>query len=383
MSTSLRHSSKATYYQEMVTIEMCTIFSHQALTRTFDISPCLPVYGARRWALYCKGKAAKPLGLKENLAGSHWRSSHPPGCTHWRFCDCLLNRPVTSLYDFRTRLLKACECTYEGPLEHYLSCEITRDLSPVYYPRTKHCAEEYFRTYGFWDVPHRSTPMKPNKQSKTTNTRLSKDDCDSKTKPDFHLHYRGIMGSLGYLITMTRPDLAWSYLEISKYVQFPGKTIMDALQLNTSSNIFVTLWNCQSPTPVALAKQTNCGDGSTQIALATLILVALTPVTSSWWIVDPFLDNVSLSTCEAEFVAASQAGQEVIYLLETLSNFGYKCRYRPSINRVCCRNIWKKTHRLHDPDKLSVENSLSFFRVEYQLSYWFDWPRKPVPWLLR
>jgi len=28
-------------------------------------------------------------------------------------------------------------------------------------------------------------------------------------------------------------------------------------------------------------------------------------------------DNVSLSTCEAEFVAASQAGQEAIYLRET------------------------------------------------------------------
>jgi len=33
--------------------------------------------------------------------------------------------------------------------------------------------------------------------------------------------------------------------------------------------------------------------------------------------------NVSLSTWEAEFVAASQAGQEVLYLQETLANFGF------------------------------------------------------------
>jgi len=32
---------------------------------------------------------------------------------------------------------------------------------------------------------------------------------------------------------------------------------------------------------------------------------------------------VSLSTSEAEFVAASLAGQEAIYLRETLSNFGF------------------------------------------------------------
>ena len=34
-------------------------------------------------------------------------------------------------------------------------------------------------------------------------------------------------------------------------------------------------------------------------------------------------DNVSLSTSEAEFVAASQAAQEVVYLRETLRDFGY------------------------------------------------------------
>jgi len=34
-------------------------------------------------------------------------------------------------------------------------------------------------------------------------------------------------------------------------------------------------------------------------------------------------DNVSHSTSKAEFVAASQAAQEVVYLHETLRNFGY------------------------------------------------------------
>jgi len=34
-------------------------------------------------------------------------------------------------------------------------------------------------------------------------------------------------------------------------------------------------------------------------------------------------DNVSLSTSEAEFVAASLAGQEAIYLRETLTYFGF------------------------------------------------------------
>jgi hypothetical protein len=35
-------------------------------------------------------------------------------------------------------------------------------------------------------------------------------------------------------------------------------------------------------------------------------------------------DNVSLSTSDAEFVAASQAGQEALNLRKTLKNFGYQ-----------------------------------------------------------
>jgi len=56
------------------------------------------------------------------------------------------------------------------------------------------------------------------------NTRLNKYDCDKNHTPDFHRLYRGIVGSLRYLVTMT--DLAWAYSELSKYVQFPGKNYM-------------------------------------------------------------------------------------------------------------------------------------------------------------
>jgi len=62
------------------------------------------------------------------------------------------------------------------------------------------------------------------------NTRLNKDVYYKNLAPDFHRRYRGIVGSLGYLVTMTRPDLAWAYSELSKYVQFPGKNHMLAAE---------------------------------------------------------------------------------------------------------------------------------------------------------
>ena len=111
------------------------------------------------------------------------------------------NRPVFDA--FHKRLLEAFEGTYECPLEHYLGCEVARD--PVAGTTTlskKHYAEEILRSHGFWDIPPRNTHIKPN-------SHLSKDHCDPNPKQDFHRRYRGIVGSLGYLITMmTRP---WSY----------------------------------------------------------------------------------------------------------------------------------------------------------------------------
>ena len=105
------------------------------------------------------------------------------------------NRPV--LDDFRKRPLEAFEGTYEGPLQHYLGCEIARDhITSTTTLSQKHYAEEILRSCGFWDILPRNTPMKPN-------TRLSKDDCDPNPQPDFHRRYRGIVGSLGYLVTMS------------------------------------------------------------------------------------------------------------------------------------------------------------------------------------
>ena len=112
----------------------------------------------------------------------------------------------------------------EGTLPHYLGCGVTRDMdkSTTYLSQT-HYAEEILLTSNFWNATPCLTPMQPN-------TRLNKDDCDKNPTPDFHRRYRGIVGSLGYLVTITRPDLAWAYYELSKYVQFPAKNHMLAAE---------------------------------------------------------------------------------------------------------------------------------------------------------
>jgi len=112
------------------------------------------------------------------------------------------------------------------------------------------------------------------------NIRLSKDDCDPNPNPDFYRRYRGIVGSLGYLITMTRPDLAWSYSELSKYVYFPGVAHMEASEqalqylLDTWNESIAYTRGSRNPNDTM-----NSGAGLTQIWLATLIHAAHTLAT--------------------------------------------------------------------------------------------------------
>ena len=51
---------------------------------------------------------------------------------------------------FRARLLDAFEGTNEGALQHYLGCEVTRDiLKGTTYLSQTHYAKEILRTYNF------------------------------------------------------------------------------------------------------------------------------------------------------------------------------------------------------------------------------------------
>ena len=83
-------------------------------------------------------------------------------------------------------------------------CEVTRDMDKgTTYLSQTHYAEEMLCTHNFWNATPRLTLMQPN-------ARLNKDDCDKNPAPDFHRRYRGIVGtgSIGYLVTMKRPNLA-------------------------------------------------------------------------------------------------------------------------------------------------------------------------------
>jgi hypothetical protein len=112
--------------------------------------------------------------------------------------------------------LIAADCA----IQTYLGCEIEHDmLNGTTTLSQKHYAEDILLTYDFWGSLPLATLLPPH-------TLLSKDDCDPAPERVFHLIYHGIVGSLDYLVNMTRPDLVFAYSELSKYVQHPDKSLM-------------------------------------------------------------------------------------------------------------------------------------------------------------
>ena len=128
-------------------------------------------------------------------------------------------------------------------------------------------------------------------------------------------------------MNMRRPDLAWSYSELSKYVQSPGKdhtdaanhvlrylrgTFDQAIIYQQSHDMASVLWGWVDSDWAADLDSRRSHTG---------YVLMMTGGTVSWK--SRRQDCVSLSTSEAELVAASQCGQEVLYLREILSDFGY------------------------------------------------------------
>ena len=89
---------------------------------------------------------------------------------------------------------------YEEPLHIYLGCAITRDLDAGTTSLLQaHYIEHVCQKHGQWNVTPPKTPMLPD-------TRFTVDNCpEGYVDLQFHAQYRSIVGSLGWIVGMTRP----------------------------------------------------------------------------------------------------------------------------------------------------------------------------------
>jgi hypothetical protein len=180
--------------------------------------------------------------------------------------------------------------------------------------------EEVLRTYDVWDYHPSSTVLPPN-------LRLRKEDCDLSPDPVFHSRYRGIVGSLGYLVNTTRTDLAFAYSELSKYVQFPGKLNMTAadhvlryLHDTYEKGILFSRGVKHANLLWGWVDADWAGDTDTRRSHTGFVLM-FNGGPIRWK--SRRQDSAALSTSETEYMAASEGGKEVVYIRAILHDFGF------------------------------------------------------------
>ena len=131
-----------------------------------------------------------------------------------------------------------------------------------------------------------------------------------------NIPYRSALGSLMYLATCTRPDLAAVVSELSKFSQNPGtkhpegvkrvlryvsSTVRDGLLYKRGAQIEV--WGYSDAGHV--------GDHETSKGRSGYVFMSAGAATS-WR--SSMMKLVTHSSCESEYVGLSEAGNEVVYL---------------------------------------------------------------------
>ena len=89
-------------------------------------------------------------------------------------------------------------------------------------------------------------------------TRLTVDDClEGCVDPHFHAQYQGIVGSLGWIVAMTRSDCSFAHTSFSRFVQYPSPVHMQAA-LRVVAYFRGTIDQCLVFTRPGIASRDHC-----------------------------------------------------------------------------------------------------------------------------
>ena len=140
--------------------------------------------------------------------------------------------------------------------------------------------------------------------------------------------YRELVGSLMFLSIVSRPDISHSVNVVSRFLDCNGKSHWDAAKRilryikATLSYGIMYRGNCDSLIPIGYSDSDFAGDVNTRKSTSGYIFkVCGGPIT--WCAQRQTI--VTLSTCEAEYVAASNASREAIWLTRLLEDLRIQC----------------------------------------------------------
>ncbi|CAI7804687.1 unnamed protein product, partial [Closterium sp. NIES-54] len=232
---------------------------------------------------------------------------------------------TAGLAHVKSELQKRHTCTDLGELRSYLGLQITRDRARRTITLTQsHMVQQVLQRFDFTYSSPQATPL-------STRHSLSALPSDESVEPSGP--YPELVGCLMYLMTYTRPDLAYPLSILARYVA-PGRHRLEHMAaakrvlhyLCSTSGMGLVLGG---RSPVVL---TGHADASWVDDLATQrssqgYTFSLGSGSVSWR--STRLSSVLSSSCEAEIYAGAMAAQELHWLTYPLTDLGEPPRSPP------------------------------------------------------
>ncbi|CAI7781151.1 unnamed protein product [Closterium sp. NIES-54] len=235
---------------------------------------------------------------------------------------------TAGLAHVKSELQKRHTCTYLGELRNYLGLQITRDRARRTITLTQsHMVQQVLQRFNFTYSSPQTTPL-------STRHSLSALPLDESVEPSGP--YPELVGCLMYLMTCTRPDLAYPLSILARYVA-PGRhrpEHMDAAQrvlryLCSTSGMGLVLGGRARVVLTGHADASWVDDLATQRSSQGYTF-SLGSGSVSWWSTRSF--SVLSSSCEAEIYAGAMAAQELRWLTYLLTDWGEAPRSPPVLH---------------------------------------------------
>ncbi len=224
----------------------------------------------------------------------------------------LIGSEEAYLQSLRDRLKKRFKMSDLGPISHYLGMLITRTNGRITLNQSAYL-KAILNRFRMSDCKTSPTPM----DSGFANVAMPSDDAYT-ADTDTIYWYASVIGSLMYAMTMTRPDLGYALSVLSRYCSNPDSTHIRAATrvlryVKGTLHYGIHYEGKESLIGYTDADFAGAIDGRRSTG-GYIYFLSGGPI--SWS--SKRRDLVTQSTCEAEYVAAAEAGKEAVWLRSLL-----------------------------------------------------------------
>lgn len=221
---------------------------------------------------------------------------------------------VEMLSEFKEKMSRTFEMTDLGCLRYFLGLEVVQSNEGLFVSQQKY-AEDLLKKTGMLNCRKFSTPM-------NANEKLSLEDSSGKTDP---VRYRKVVGSLFYL-THTRPDLVFAVGIVSRFMQSPSLhhfgTVKRILHYVAGTIGHGLMYTNSEELKLCGFTDSDWGGVTDERRSTSGWCFSLGSAAVAWRSKKQLI--TALSSTEAEYIAATSAACEAVWLRRLLSDFGMK-----------------------------------------------------------